>query len=416
VSDTSRFSAPGPFQVRSYRFQWPGDLLTSWAIEMEMLILGWYVLVETGSVVLLTLFASLLNLGTLIAPFVGVLGDRLGQRNVLFAMRSAYLALATSVTVLTFAGLLNPTYVLINAALVGLVRPSELGVRSALVAATVPHDKLTAAIGTSRTTSDSARVMGALFGAGLFVAFGIGRAYLAIVTFYLIGILLLFGVGPESGRPAAAAGAPRVSPWRDLIAGLLYIWRTPRLQGAMWLALLVNLTAFPFITGLMPYVAREVYHLDQTGLGYLIASTASGALIGSITLGVIGARLRVERIMLFATMIWYALLLVFAHLHTLGIGIACLVVVGFAQSMSVVTMAILLLRTSEPQYRGRVMGARMLVVYGHPVGLLAAGPLIQHIGYTASATLYCGLGIAGAAVILLRWGRDLIGSPEPTSL
>jgi hypothetical protein len=32
-----------PFQVRSFRFQWPADLLTSWGIEMENLVLGWYI-------------------------------------------------------------------------------------------------------------------------------------------------------------------------------------------------------------------------------------------------------------------------------------------------------------------------------------------------------------------------------------
>ena len=47
-----------PFQVRSFRFQWPADLLTSWAFEMETLIIGWYVLVETGSVLLLTLVGA----------------------------------------------------------------------------------------------------------------------------------------------------------------------------------------------------------------------------------------------------------------------------------------------------------------------------------------------------------------------
>jgi hypothetical protein len=31
-----------PFRVRSFRFQWPADLLTSWGIEMENLVLGWY--------------------------------------------------------------------------------------------------------------------------------------------------------------------------------------------------------------------------------------------------------------------------------------------------------------------------------------------------------------------------------------
>ena len=33
-------------------FQFPADMLTSWGIEMEVLILGWYILTETGSVLL----------------------------------------------------------------------------------------------------------------------------------------------------------------------------------------------------------------------------------------------------------------------------------------------------------------------------------------------------------------------------
>ena len=64
-----------PFEVRSFRYQWPSDLLVSLAFEMETLILGWYVLVETRSVILLTVFGSLQYLGTLIAPMFGVLGD-----------------------------------------------------------------------------------------------------------------------------------------------------------------------------------------------------------------------------------------------------------------------------------------------------------------------------------------------------
>ena len=47
------------------------------------------------------------------------------------------------------------------------------------------------------------------------------------------------------------------------------------------MALLFNFTAFPLTNGLLPYVARDVYHIDQTGLGYLIASVAFGALLGA---------------------------------------------------------------------------------------------------------------------------------------
>src|SRR5260221_13169367 len=70
--------ALAPFRVRSYRYQWPADLLTSWAFEMETLILGWYMLVETHSVGMLTVFGALLYGGTLISPLVGVLSDRVG--------------------------------------------------------------------------------------------------------------------------------------------------------------------------------------------------------------------------------------------------------------------------------------------------------------------------------------------------
>ena len=52
LSDLSRLVSSGPFRVRNFRYRWPADLLTSWAFEMEALILGWYILVETGSVVL----------------------------------------------------------------------------------------------------------------------------------------------------------------------------------------------------------------------------------------------------------------------------------------------------------------------------------------------------------------------------
>ena len=132
LSEFARSSALAPFRVRNYRFQWLGDLLTSWAFEMEMLILGWYVLVETGSVLLLTLFGALNYTGTLIAPMFGVIGDRIGQRDLLVMMRASYALLAVAMTVLALTGYLTPTYVLVSVAIMGLVRPSDLGVRGAL--------------------------------------------------------------------------------------------------------------------------------------------------------------------------------------------------------------------------------------------------------------------------------------------
>ena len=96
VSVIARVPALAPFGVRSFRFQWPADLLASWAFEMEGVILGWFVLVATGSVLALAIFGSLQFLGTLISPFYGMAGDRFGNRNLLCVMRITYIAIARS--------------------------------------------------------------------------------------------------------------------------------------------------------------------------------------------------------------------------------------------------------------------------------------------------------------------------------
>src|SRR5260370_2626337 len=306
LSGSARPSALAPFSIRNYSFQWPADLLTSLAFEMETLILGWYVLVETGSVLLLTVFASLTFIGTLIAPMFGVVGDRIGHRDLLAMMRAVYAVLAASLMALALSGQLSPLVVCAIAALMGVVRPSDLGVRGALVATIMPHDQLIGAISLSRTTMDTARIAGALSGAGLFAALGMGPAYVAIVGLYVISTLLtLCVVAPSRPHPVDEVGdcALRRSPLRDLKSGMAYVWTTPRMRAAIWIAFLANLTAYPLSNRLLPYIARQIYGTNQTRLGYLSASFAVGSLIGSIALSLVRG-IRVARLMIWATAAW----------------------------------------------------------------------------------------------------------------
>jgi MFS family permease len=409
LSKFVRASALAPFRIRNYRFQWPADLLTSWAFEMETLILGWYVLVETGSVLLLTLFAALSYVGTLIAPMFGVAGDRIGHRNLLAGMRAIYVTLSTALMLLAFTGSLSPLYVFIIAAVMGLVRPSDLGVRGALVATIMPHEQLIGAISVSRTTMDLARIAGALSGAGLFAALGMGPAYAAIVCLYLASTLLTLRiVAPSRPHPVdeAAAGALRRSPLRDLKEGVAYVWTTPRMRAAIWIAFLANLTAYPISNGLLPYIARDIYGANQTVLGYLSASFAAGSLAGSIALSVVGG-VRVARLMIGATAMWYAMLLIFAQIHSVPAAMACLMAAGFLQSLAMISIAVILMRTASEHFRGRVMGVRMLAIYSLPLGLLAAGNLIGEIGFVATASLYAATGLLLMLIIALHWRADL---------
>jgi MFS family permease len=412
-------SALAPFRIRSFRFQWPADLLTSWAFEMEMLVLGWYVLVETGSVLFLTVFGALQYGGTLIAPLLGVASDRLGHRNLLSGMRAFYATIAATIMILAFTGVLTPLLVCVLAALSGLVRPSDMGIRGAVTAETMPFDLLTSAMGFSRSTSDSARIAGALAGAGLFAAFGMGPAYAVITCFYVTGALLTLGVEQrKSTSPALPVAAPatafmsaRASPWRDLREGITHIWNTPRLLAIVWLAFLFNFSVFSITNGLLPYVAKDIYLTDQTGLGYLVASCAFGALLGSIVSSRTGIAIQLPRLMLVSAVVWHVLMLIFAQMQSLPGGIVSLMLVGFLQSLTMVAHTVLLLRASEPHLRGRIMGVRMLAIYSLPLGLLTAGWLIGRIGFHATVSLYAVIGLTFTIVIGV-WSRAALWRPQ----
>jgi len=90
-----------------------------------------------------------LGLGVLAAWRKGGLADRL---SMLFAL----------------TGTLTPHHVFVIGILAGLVNHSDLVMRNALIGDTMPTDTLMKAMGISRTTMDSARIAGALIGAGLF--------------------------------------------------------------------------------------------------------------------------------------------------------------------------------------------------------------------------------------------------------
>lgn len=412
VSLIARVPALAPFRIRSFRFQWPADLLASWAFEMEGVILGWFVLVTTGSVLALAVFGSLQFLGTLISPLFGMAGDRIGYRNLLCLMRGTYVAVALMLMGLFLTGLASPVPVFVLSALIGLVRPSDITLRNLLVGETMPAEYLMPAMGVSRTTADSARVVGALSGATLVATLGSGLAYVAVCVVYATSLALTFGVGIQRVRVLGDAER-RGSPLQSLKEGFAYIWASPDMRATMLLAFLVNFAAYPLVGSLLAYVAKNIYGLDQTGLGWLLASFAGGALLGSILVSMNGARIQPARTMIAGALVWFALNLVFSWINSPAWGEALLFLAGLAQSFCMVPMAVLLLRGADPALRGRVMGVRMLAVYGLPVGLMLSGPLVEHAGFAITGSIFSLLGISFTLLIAVRWRAELWHQAAP---
>ena len=139
----------------------------------------------------------------------------------------------------------------------------------------------------------------------------------------------------------------------------------------------------------------------------MIASLAIGALLGSILLSMHGARIRAARTMIACAVIWLVLNLVFSWIQTPRWGEVLLVLIGVTQSFCMVPMAVILLRTADPAFRGRVMGVRMLAVYGLPLGLLLSGPMIEHVGFAVTGSLFSLVGITFTLLIAAHWREHL---------
>ena len=141
-----------------------------------------------------------------------------------------------------------------------------------------------------------------------------------------MGLVLTLAAGrarsrsQRHGHVLAVDAQARPTALVQLRKGLLYIWRTPHLQAGMWLAVLVNFASFPLSGGLMPYIAREVYLVDKIGLGVLVASFATGAFAGSLTVSALNRRLLLGRTMIWGALAWNLMLLALSQTTTMRAG------------------------------------------------------------------------------------------------
>ena len=302
-------------RIRSFRYQWGADLFATWAAEMETLLLGWYVLVDTGSPFLVGLVGALRFGGLLLAPLYGVVADQVDRRRLLLALRVAQGAQAAAFAALAFSGSLQPWHAFALSGLGGLVRNGENVVRQSLIADSVPQGALLNAMGLSRTTMDGAKMAGTLAGRRSSRAWGWGSVP--------GGDRLLPAqrgalAADQAGAPAGAGqwragGAGRTAgALADLRSGVAYMRLSPTIVAIMFLAFLVNLTVFPLTNGLMPVVARDVFGGGPEVLALLLSTAAVGALAGSLALVALPRVRRPERIMLLSIVSWHLLLLAFA--------------------------------------------------------------------------------------------------------
>ena len=102
-------------------------------------------------------------------------------------------------------------------------------------------------------------------------------------------------------------------------------------------------------------------------------------------------------------MVWFVLLAVFAVITQIEFGLAILFIIGIVQSFTMLSMASLIIGSAAAELRGRVLGVRMLAVYGLAMALPIAGVLIEAIGYTNTTWIFVMIAIAATSAIAFNW-------------
>ncbi len=396
--------------VRNYRLYWTGQVVSLVGTWMQQVSLPWLVLALGGSPIQLG-FVAVLQFGPamILAPFGGVLADRIEKRHALLATQIAACVQAFVLFVLTATGIVQIPMVMVMAFLLGLVNAIDMPLRLTLAPDLVPRSLLSNAIALNSMAFNSARVVGPAL-AGVIIAVGTGvtgsaTAGVAVnlgintLTYAAVFIGLLRMDPREIRRTTRPEQHPPVL--ESLREGIAHAVRTPLV---LWsLVLLGGVAAFGFnFQILLPLFATGILGLGAEGYGALFAAMGIGSLAGSLTLAFMRRR-RAIPLMLVGGAAFAVVLVGIAASRTVWVAAPLIMAAGYASMLMINTVNATVQANVTDALRGRVMSLYVTVFAGSaPIGGLFAGAVAEAWG-TPTAFL-AGAALSAATLVVVAVG------------
>lgn len=397
-SATSRL--PSTFSAlrhRNFRLWFIGQTLSLVGTWMQSVAQGWLVFQLTGSEFALGAVSFIGTLPTLFLMLpAGALADRIPRKQVLLVTQTVMMLLAFILAALAATKTLQIWHIGVLAACLGIANSFDAPARQAMAVEMVEdRADLTNAIALNSTIFNLARVVGPAIGGAVLAAVGAAWCFaLNGLSFVAVLVALLMMKLPPLHQEV------RTDPLTLQVAeGLKYVWRTPVIRTATAIVAISSLFGFSYAV-LLPAYAVDVLHVGEAGLGGLNTAVGIGALIGSL---IVASMTRVRRKGLLLTagsIIFPAVLFVFAFSHSFWLSLAALSVIGVA-FVSQNAMSNTVIQTVVPdKLRGRVMAVYMLMFFGTtPFGSLQAGSIAQAFGPTAGVAVGAGITLAFALFV-----------------
>jgi MFS family permease len=396
--------------IRNYRLYWSGQVVSLIGTWMQMVSLPWLVLALGGTPIQLG-FVAVLQFGPsmVLAPFGGVLADRIDKRRALIATQVAACGQALVLFILTATGAIQIPTVMVMAFVLGLINAVDMPLRQAIASDLVPRNLLNNAIALNSMAFNSARVVGPAL-AGVIIAAGTALTNSAVAGVAVnLGIntltyaAVLTGLLRMNPREIRRVDHPEQHPpvLESLREGVRYAVRTPLV--AWSLVLLGGIAAFGFnFQILLPLFATEILRLGADGYGALFAAMGIGSLSGSLTLAYMRTR-RAIPLMLLGGATFTALLVGLALARSPWVAVPLIVAAGYASMLMINTINATVQANVSDALRGRVMALYVTVFAGTaPLGGLFAGAVAEAWG--SPAAFLAGAVLSAATLLVVAFG------------
>jgi MFS family permease len=396
--------------VPNYRRYVSGQAISLIGTWMQMTAQAWLVLTLTHSSTALGVVVALQTLPVLLlAPYGGVIADRVDKRRMMIALQSAMGLQALVLGVLTVAGVVRVWEIGVLAVILGLNNAFENPSRQSFVLEMVGPEHLRNAVSLNSVLVNVARSIGPAIAGILIATVGVGVCFIVNAASFVAVVGSLATMDLSALRPSAPTPRAR----GQLREGLRYVRNTPELAVPLLMMAAVGCLTYEFQVTL-PVMASRGLHVGAAGFGFMTAAMGVGAVLGGLVVaarGKTGLRPLVLAAWVFGVVVSLATLA-----PSLALELVALSLVGAASIAFMSTGNSTLQLNAAPSMRGRVMSLWFVAFQGStPIG----GPIV---GWAMAALgARAGLGIGAVTCIVVAFAgvlalRRVPGGPRGVRL
>ncbi|MGA7169585.1 MAG: MFS transporter [Candidatus Sulfotelmatobacter sp.] len=379
---------------RNFRLYFSGQSISLVGTWMTRVATSWLVYRLTGSALLLGVVGFAGQIPTfLLAPFAGVLVDRLNRRKMLVWTQALAGLQSLALAALTIAKVINIQEVIWLSVVQGLINAFDMPGRQAFLVQMVEDKQdLGNAIALNSSMVNMARLVGPALAGLVIAAVGEGYCFLIDGISYLavIASLLMMRLNVA---PARLSVAPMLEQLKE---GWTYVHTFRPIRTILLLFALISLMGMPFMV-LMPIFASKVLHGGPHTLGFLLAASGVGALISAISLALRKSVRGLTTMIQISAGLFGVGLICFGLSRVLPLSLFLMLIVGFGMMQGLAASNTVIQTLVPEDKRGRVMSYYTMAFVGMtPFGSLLAGALAHRVGAPHAVMITGAFCVAGA--------------------